>query len=79
MVADMLILMALTTAPTVGTEARAHVEVRATAVIQRAVTLQNGVATTRKTEMIPIPQKPRDCAPDDKPAPDCRLIVYDLP
>lgn len=83
MVADMLILIALAAAPAGDTGSRAQVEVRVTATIQRGVTLQDGVASTRTTEVAPVRQKPRDCGQADKAAsantPDCRLIVYDLP
>jgi hypothetical protein len=83
MVADMLILIALAAAPTAETGSRTSVEVRVTATIQRGITLQDGTASTRATELSPIRQKPRDCRPADKAeplaAPDCHLIVYDLP
>lgn len=83
MVADLLILLALAAAVTADNGSGVRVEARATATIERGVTLQNGRAVTRAAEVAPVRRRPRDCDPADKPSPtltpDCRLIVYDLP
>lgn len=56
-----------------------RVEARATATIQRAVTLQNGATAERDTGIVAIRQQPRRCATSGTPNADCGLIVYDLP
>ena len=56
-----------------------RVEARATATIQRAVTLQSGTAAARDTDVAATRQEPRRCATSGAPNADCGLIVYDLP
>ncbi len=56
-----------------------RVEARATATIQRAVTLQSGAAATRDTDVVATRQQPRRCTTSGAPNADCGLIVYDLP
>ena len=52
-------------------------EARAT--ISNPVVLQGSTIDTRAIGTLPVRQPPRRCPSADSPAPDCRLIVYDLP
>ena len=77
-----LILALTLVAPDAGSGAR--VEARATATIQRGVTLQNGAPqfdtmAARPSDITPAARRPRTCATVDQPAGPCQLIVYDLP
>lgn len=57
----------------------ARAEARATATIQRGVTVQNGTAATRNIDIAAVRRAPRRCAAPEQPATFCELIVYDLP
>jgi hypothetical protein len=73
-------LLALAAAPVAESGSGARAEARVTVtIIQRTMALRNGEPERRASDIAPVRQKPRDCSPADKPAPDCRLIVYDLP
>lgn len=76
MVSALLLALALV-AP--GTGGGTRVEARATATIQRAVTLQNGTTAARPSEVTPIARQSRTCSTVDQPVGPCQLIVYDLP
>lgn len=52
-------------------------EARAT--ISNPVVLQGSTIDTRAIGTLPVRQPPRRCPSADSQAPDCRLIVYDLP
>ncbi len=47
--------------------------------ISRPIVLQNDAIDARMIGIQPVRQPPRRCASADSSAPDCRLIVYDLP
>jgi hypothetical protein len=52
-------------------------EARAT--ISNPVVLRGSTIDTRAIGTLPVRQPPRRCPSADSTAPDCRLIVYDLP
>ncbi len=60
-----------------GSGAAVIAEARAT--IGRPVILQSSTIDARAAGAAPVRQPPRRCASTDSTAPDCRLIVYDLP
>ena len=79
MVSEFLMALALVTTPAANSGTGARAEARVTATIQRGVTVQNGTAAASASDVVPVRQQARGCGTVDQPAPDCRLIVYDLP
>jgi hypothetical protein len=60
-----------------GSGATIVAQVRAS--VSHPVILQGSTIDTRAIGTFPVRQPPRRCAIADDAAPDCRLIVYDLP
>ena len=79
MVSEMITLLMVVATPAANSGSNTRVEARATATIQRGIVLQSGTTTATASDITPVAQRPRDCIPASKSAPDCRLIVYDLP
>lgn len=79
MVSEFLIALALVATPAANSGPGAHAEAHVMATIQRGVTVQNGTAAASASDVVPVRQQARGCGLGDQPAPDCRLIVYDLP
>jgi len=86
MVAQMLMLVLLAAAAPVAPAAEPSspssgtaIVAEARATISRPLILQGNTIDTRAIGLAPIRQPPRRCASADSAAPECRLIVYDLP
>lgn len=62
-----------------GQQSGTAIVAQARATIGRPVVLQGGIIDARAIGTQPVRQPPRKCANADSAAPDCRLIVYDLP
>lgn len=79
MVSQILMLLALATTTPVESSGGARAEAQVRVTIQRGAMLQAERMTSDARALPAIPSTPRACRPADTAAPDCRLIVYDLP
>jgi hypothetical protein len=79
MVSQILMLLALASASPVEGSGGAHAEARVSATIQRGVEVRAARITVEASLPPTVARPPRLCGTLDKPEPDCRLIIYDLP
>ncbi|UVO54892.1 hypothetical protein [Sphingomonas sp. SUN039] len=79
MVSQILMLLALATTTPVEGAGGARAEARVSATIQRGVTLRAETVTSEIRLLPAAARASRPCISADKPEPECRLIVYDLP